>query len=100
MEPLEDSNGSRQGSPQSDDSSSESDLTSPSFNRDIDFATHTDDAVEALPCRNNILDMAPLGTSYENRPDTTVTTTAISSPPFDVLDNTEKKSRILPKPVR
>lgn len=102
MEPRRESCGSRPDSPQSDDSSSESDLSSPSFNRDIDFASRTKDVIEAEPCRDNILDMAPLGISFEKEPNTSPinTTKTILSPPIDLADSTERKSRVLTKPVR
>lgn len=101
MEPREESNGSRADSPQSDDSSSESDLSSPSFNRDIGFASSTKDVIEAEPSRNNILDMAPHSANIEIESDASsiVATKSILSPSIDLIDNTDRKNRVLPKPV-
>lgn len=100
MEPREESNGSRPDSPQSDDSSSESDLSSPSFNRDINFAS-TKDIIEAEPSRDTILNMAPLSTGFENEPDAGTTGAANTnlSQSIDLIDNNDRKSRVLPKSV-
>lgn len=100
MEPREESNGSRPDSPQSDDSSSESDLSSPSFNRDVNFA-NTKDVVEAEPSRDTILNMAPLNTGFENEPDSSSNVVAKTNltQSIDFIDNTDKKSRALPKSV-
>lgn len=94
MEPRDESNDSRPDSPQSDDSSSESDLSSPSFNRDINFA-NAKDVIEAEPSRDTILNMAPLGTGFENESDAK---TGVP-PSVDLSDSNDKKSRALPKPV-
>lgn len=96
---------SRPDSPQSDDSSSESDLSSPSLNRDsdFDFAVKSKDVIEAEPNRDNILAMAPIGGSFENESDTnsTVTTKTILASPKDnqAPDGMEKKGRGPSKPV-
>lgn len=108
MEPRGEPTDSRPDSPQSDDSSSESDLSSPSFNRDseFDFATQAKDVIEAEPSRDNILAMAPTGAgSFENESDTnsTVTTKTILPSPKDVspAEITEKRAaRAPPKPVK
>lgn len=80
MEPknFADLTDSRPDSPQSS-SSSESDLSSPSFNRDsdFDFANRTKDVIEAQPNRDNILAMAaPVTGSFENESDSNSTATA------------------------
>lgn len=98
MEPRNESNGSRPDSPQSDDSSSESDLSSPSFNREINFA-NTKDVIEAEPSRNTILNMAPLSTGFENEPDSNLAAKSNLTQSTDFIDNTDKKSRVLPKSV-
>lgn len=69
MEPREELNNSRPGSPHSEDSSSDSDLSSSSFNRDSDFESNKKDVVEAEPSRDNILSMAPIVESFENDSD-------------------------------
>lgn len=98
MEPRDESNGSRPNSPQSDDSSSESELSSPSFNRDVNFET-TKDVIEAEPSRETILDMAPPGTGYESDTSSIIAVKNSLPPSIDLTDNTDKKSRVLPKPV-
>lgn len=100
MEPRKESNASRADSPQSDDSSSESDLSSPSFNRDVNFA-NTKDIIEAEPSRDTILNMAPLSTGFENEPDAITTVAAKNNlaQSIDFVDNSDKKSRALPKSV-
>lgn len=109
MEPRGEQTDSRPDSPQSDDSSSgESDLSSPSFNRDsdFDFATQAKDVIEAEPARDNILAMAPPGAgSFENESDTnsTVTTKTILPSPKDIspAESGEKRTiRAPPKPVK
>lgn len=99
MEPRKELNDSRPGSPQSDDSSSESDLSSPSFNRDSDFESRTRDVIEAEPSRNSILAMAIEG-SFENESDTNSTATAKTILPSSVeAENHDKKNRVPQKPV-
>lgn len=105
MEPRKETTDSRPDSPQSDDSSSESDLSSPSFNRDsdFDFANRTKDVVEAEPNRTNILAMAPIEGSFENESDsnsTATTKTMLASPKDTSPAEGEKRSRAPPKPVR
>lgn len=96
-------------SPQSS-SSSESDLSSPSFNRDseFDFATQVKDVIEAQPNRDNILAMAPISGSFENESDSNSTATAktVLSSQTTAKDNmslgsseSEKRSKVSPKPV-
>lgn len=108
MEPRGQPTDSRPDSPQSDDSSEcESDLSSPSFNRDsdFDFASQAKDVIEAEPNRDNILAMAPPGAgSFENESDTnsTVTTKTILPSPKDSspADSVEKRTVRAPsKPV-
>lgn len=100
---------SRPDSPQSS-SSSQSDLSSPSFNRDseFDFAAKTKDFIEAPTNRDNILAMAPVGGgSFENESDTnsTATTKTIQMSPNLLKDNSSSGStdsiekRRVPKPV-
>lgn len=100
----------RPDSPQSS-SSSESDLSSPSFNRDseFDFAAQVKDVIEAQPNRDNILAMAPIGESFENESDSNSTATAktVLSSQTTAKDNMslgsseiEKRSKVPPKPVR
>lgn len=105
MEPRRETTDSRPDSPQSDDSSSESDLSSPSFNRDsdFDFANRTKDVVEAEPNRTNILAMAPIGGSFENESDsnsTATTKTMLPSPKDTSPAEGDKRSRAPPKPVK
>ncbi|XP_055298322.1 MAP kinase-activating death domain protein isoform X7 [Sitodiplosis mosellana] len=109
MEPRGQPTDSRPDSPQSDDSSEcESDLSSPSFNKDsdFDFATQAKDVIEAEPSRDNILAMAPPGAdSFENESDSnsTVTTKTIlpSSKDNSPAESGEKSARIRapPKPI-
>lgn len=104
MEPRRPSHDSRPDSPQSDDSSSESELSSPSFNRDsdFDFANQTKDVTEAEPNRDNILAMAPIGASFENESDTNssgTTKTILPSSKEALTENNDKRVRVPPKPV-
>lgn len=105
MQPRGEPTDSRPDSPQSDDSSSESDLSSPSFNRDsdFDFAGKAKDVIEADSNRDNILAMAPIGGSFENESDSnsTVTSKTLLPSPKDTqpIDATDKKNRMPPKPV-
>lgn len=69
MEPREELNKSRAGSPHSEDSSSDSDLSSSSYNRDSDLESNKRDVVEAEPSRENILSMAPIVGTFENESD-------------------------------
>lgn len=105
MEPRRETTDSRPDSPQSDDSSSESDLSSPSFNRDsdFDFANRSKDVIEAEPNRSNILAMAPIEGSFENESDTnsTATTKTLLPSPKDTSPaEADKRSRAPTKPVR
>lgn len=95
---------SRPDSPQSS-ASSESDLSSPSFNRDSEFEFKVaKDIVEAEPTRDNILAMAPIGGSFENESDSNSTTTAktiLSNQMKDTMTptNDSEKPKRLPKTV-
>lgn len=107
MEPHRETH-SRADSPASS-SSDESDLSSPSFNRDseFDFAGRSKDIVEAQPNRENILAMAPIGGSFENESDSNSTATARTVLSQQAKDNAslgsaegEKRVKPTPKPVR
>lgn len=96
---------SRPDSPESS-SSEQSDLSSPSFNRDsdFDFATRTKEITEAQSSRDTILAMAPIGGSFENESDSNSTVTARTVLSHQAKDNMslgsmdgEKRAR--PKPV-
>lgn len=97
---------SRPDSPESS-SSEESDLSSPSFNRDsdFDFASRTKEISEAQANRDTILAMAPPGGSFENESDSNSTVTARTVLSHQAKDNTslgsmDSEKRIKPKPVR
>lgn len=96
---------SRPDSPQSDENSSdESDLSEPSFNRDSEIDFGTQDVIEAPPDRDSILAMAPTDAgSFEIESDTnsTVTTKTMLPSPKEAApaEGLEKKGRIPPKPV-
>lgn len=78
MEPRGTRTDSRPDSPQSS-SSSQSDLSSPSFNRDSEF-DFAKEIIEAPTDRDNILAMAPVGGSFENESDSNSTKTILPSP--------------------
>lgn len=101
---------SRPDSPESGASSDsdQSDLSSPSFNRDSEFDfTHPPKAPnEAEPNRTTILAMAPIGGSFENESDSNSTATARTVLSQQAKDNTslasldgEKRIKVTPKPV-
>lgn len=96
---MEPSKGSRPNSPQSDDSSSESNLSSSSFNRNIDLANRSKDVIEAEPLCDNILDMALVRRGLENESDIIAATKTNLSSQIDLIESTDKKTGVLPKPV-
>lgn len=100
MEPRGMQNDSRPDSPQSS-SSSQSDLSSPSFNRDseFDFTTRTTDIIEAPTDRDNILAMAPIGGSFENESDSISAGTAKTVLPISLSTCTESTEKHRSKPV-
>lgn len=101
MEPRGMENHSRPDSPQSS-SSSQSDLSSPSFNRDseFDFVAQTADIIEAPTDRDNILAMAPIGGSFENESDSNSAGTVKAVLPNSLSTSTESTAlKNRPKPV-
>lgn len=109
VQPKEETH-SRPDSPESGASSDseQSDLSSPSFNRDseFDFNNPPKEINEAEPNRTTILAMAPVGGSFENESDSNSTATARTVLSQQAKDNTslasldgEKRIKVTPKPV-
>lgn len=99
MEPRIKSHDSRPDSPRSDDSSSESELSSSSYNRDSDFENRTTHFIEAEPSRDSILAMAPIESSFENESNKNSAGTAKTVLPSVETDSDEKINRVSQKPV-